>query len=355
MLQLPEVFADMVVLFKVQVEIKNGGFITKNAFHTKRLSLLTMNTKFFDQLATLTSEAYAHQTQESPLYALWSHIYSEFCSKAIHIPRRTFHSAPQPTFTIPNDSNDLSKAERRRIPDFAALISFYQPRNNVSYRDPEYKRPQLAFWSELKQLDSPHWWFDDPALVLARGTIKKHLPQLGEQASWAFHQYDGDNHFCFLIVGIFFSLFKYSRPAEIPPPSSRIESIPMLPPRPDISPPSSPPSIPMTPPKRSFKRPRVDSSSDLEPQLLPPVGDPEPLYYNELAFLPNFSGFHPRFLKALELVTGSDVLELAFELSDFTVPEDSASEPSKSSIVSLNSPVITQLRRNCHSIMLTKC
>ena len=247
---------------------------------------------FFTDIGNLVWHASSFNQIEAPLYALYGRILTDYCAISEHPSGdATFACHPQPFF-VHGKAKGTKDYRERRSPDFAALITFLQYCGNL---DALYRKSRLIFWLEIKPLAFDEGWDTPEPRHTSIEMISNHLPQVNQQALFAFSHHAGDEIFCFLIIGTFFSLLKYTRPSTT---MSEGESSTIL-------------STPCTPPGRAHKRQRLH-----QPQDSPIV--PEPLYYGEPIFQKKFTDFAPLFLKALNDITLAN--GFSFQPSFFQVP-----------------------------------
>jgi hypothetical protein len=199
-----------------------------------------------------------------------------------------------------------------RIPDFSMVVNFNQP-PKVRPSDPTYVKPRLPFWVEVKSLVCEAEWESDDARLIARVSFSKHLLQMHEQASFMFQNYPGNCHFGVLVIGLFFTVLRYSRPSSTST--------------------TNPLSDPHTPP-RTAKRKRANTNQETEQPIADSVEDwnPEPLYFCEPILLGG-KKFNPAFMKALNDMTSPDPerfeVDIPFQPSFFD-PSESQDRSTKS-------------------------
>lgn len=147
---------------------------------------------------------------ERRLYPVTSRIVSDVCQVyyAEESGARTLDCHNQASFRRLDEERDSdfeSKAEGERIPDCAAFI----------FDENSDGRPLiLCFWVEVKRLVSIDWSVPD-ANVEALLILQEAIPQLREQANYAFTHYPGPATYdAFVQVGPFWTHLKFSKDLE---------------------------------------------------------------------------------------------------------------------------------------------
>ncbi|THH06745.1 hypothetical protein EW146_g9516 [Bondarzewia mesenterica] len=211
-----------------------------------------------------------------------------------------------------------------RIPDFTALITWYQ---TCKMEHPLYRQPLLAFWWEIKPLDTEKEWDGGIARHEAGVVASQHIEQVNEQAQFAFAQYGQGPKFTFIFVGLWFTLMKYEI-SPISPPVKRRRYVK------DGQPPKY---------GRKVRRQKFDhKDSGMSNQVNQPSGSrqtlsgnsgdlssdddllgaphPSVIYHNQPVLRFDRQGFHPLFLKALDEVMSLYKGIISFQPSFFNVP-----------------------------------
>jgi hypothetical protein len=263
---------------------------------------------FFDKLAVHVAEAYASRNTESPLYTIIAHILVLYGMTSPVHDKRSLGCVPQPLLLD-------HKSYSRRIPDFSMIVNFDQ-RRGIRQNNPKYVKPRLAFWVEIKPLNCKPEWDSLEAQELAKLRFNYHLLQMHEQGTFMLQNYPGPSHFGVLIIGMFFTVLRYSRP----PSSTTTVSYP---------------SDPHTPPKSS-KRKRANTPQETESEYSVINWNPEPLYFCEPILREKSDSFSPAFVRALEYMASHDhdperfQMKIPFHDSFFNTVEsdDSSSDTS---------------------------
>ncbi|GBE88056.1 hypothetical protein SCP_1202850 [Sparassis crispa] len=285
--------------------------------HDSQTNILIQDTSFFNKVRVMIRHAWALREEESPLYMLYSHILTAFCETAgdpLDVDR-ALGCEPQSSFSAP-PGTDFD----RRIPDFTVMVAFLQDLAVVNRFSPSYRSPVLGFWVEVKPLNCDAIWISDEAQREAQRAVWLHLEQLNLQGLFAFSHFAGDTFYCMLVLGIYFSVFKYSRPAHLPHPTH--------PRHPSVSHLSHPDS------SQGQKRPKRKRSHDvtshkaqtnakqaMERKVLSrSIDTPTTLYYCEPIVIEDGKAFNPLFQKALWDIATSRDIDIPFQPSFFTPP-----------------------------------
>lgn len=113
----------------------------------------------------------------------------------------TFTCHPQPAFRASDGSVQL--------PDFAPMITFGPPQDSIR------PKTQAECWWEVKpfvvDFNKEKGWRSSDINRGAQEEFPKYIEQLNTQASAAFGHLKGDELYAWLILGMFFSVFKYRR------------------------------------------------------------------------------------------------------------------------------------------------
>jgi hypothetical protein len=196
------------------------------------------------------------------------------------------------------------------------MVVNYNQNPGIRLKDPKYVKPRLAFWVEIKSLDCIPEWDSLEARELAKLDFTRYLLQMHEQGTFMLQNYPGASHYGLLIIGIFFTVLRYSRPLS----STTAHAYP---------------SDPRTPQKPS-KRKRANTLQEMDPNIINSVIDwnPEPLFFCE-RILRGKSEFSSAFIEALKKMTSDDherfQIGIPFRPSFFyTVKSDDSSGNSSS-------------------------
>ena len=231
---------------------------------------------------------------ESRLYAFYSLSLTTYCMDLQpRSPMISFGCHPQPYFshhagakesdntdesdgTEENDGTKEPDKHHRRIPDFAALIT-----SNIGI-----VHDSLVFWVEVKPLNTGATTNESKSVQdIADGIVSDSIIQVNEQALFSFRHFDGDIHYAFLMVGAYFTLLEYSRPANLTPYVQPVNPAPTT---------------------RHHKQGKKGIPTNIYEDLGNPAFiESEVLYFNQRVFIDRVTGFSPLFLRALAAVAES--------------------------------------------------
>ncbi|KAF9014519.1 hypothetical protein BDZ89DRAFT_1076571 [Hymenopellis radicata] len=260
-----------------------------------------------NKIQFLSSVAENRNSQEAPLYPLYSTI-------LLTHSYTVTDSSEQWELTSQSQAVLYPKRPRatRRTPDESAVFYVWDPAPKAARL--RTARPYLGVIKEIKPciLTGPDAsYFTEAADVAAALKFQKSLPQVSEQAFYAFHSYEKQNFaIIFVFVGIHFSLLRYERPTDLYPLPKRADPQELAPPAVTIFTPRRKKGKGKGKGKASMSSESSVSNDDTE---LPddhvikyPAKHPDILYYNERALVEDETGGRfpsPIFCAALRRAT----------------------------------------------------